>query len=90
MLKQLITTKLYHASPQEVVKYSREYGIPIHVQDATSILDFIKKEKIDPFKEKDRLITFKFIEKNIGKKEADQAYQLLYRLAKEYQLDNWL
>ncbi|MDQ0351038.1 hypothetical protein J2R98_000841 [Alkalibacillus filiformis] len=90
MLKQIITTRLYHSTPEEVVKYSQEYGIPVTHEQAAMILSFIKKEKIDPFSEKDRLRTFRFIQQNIGTAEAKQAYQLLYQLAKQYQLDELL
>ncbi|WP_188206172.1 DUF2624 family protein [Alkalibacillus aidingensis] len=90
MLKQLITTRLYNATPNEVVSYSHEYQVPINHKQATMLLDFIKQNKIDPFSEKDRLKTFKYIEQKIGSQEAKQASELLYRLAKQYNVDDWL
>ena len=90
MLRQLIKARLYNSTPDEVVKYSQSYGIPIAKNEASQLLQFVKKEKIDPFSEKDRLKAFRYIEKNIGRKEAEKADQLLNTLAKKYNLDHYL
>ncbi|GEL78295.1 DUF2624 family protein [Tenuibacillus multivorans] len=90
MLKQLIRSRLYSSSPEEVVQYGRKYGVQISRGQAERLLAFIKKESIDPFSERDRSLTFKYVEKTIGQKEAQQADQLLKQLAKQYNLDHLL
>ncbi|TFB24821.1 DUF2624 family protein [Filobacillus milosensis] len=88
MLKQLIRTRLYASTPDEIVNYGKRYGINITRGQATQLISFIKKETIDPFSARDRSRTFRYVETNIGKKEAQQADQLLRQLAKQYNLDH--
>ena len=90
MLRHLIKSRLYAATPSEVVQYSQKYGVPLSENEATHLINYIKKEKIDPFSETDRLKTFRFIEKNIGKSQAMKADELLTTLAQKYNLDHYL
>ncbi|MGP4072495.1 DUF2624 family protein [Piscibacillus sp. B03] len=90
MFKHLIRTKLYASTPDELVKYGRQYGIQISRSQANQLLTFIKKESIDPFSEKDRSRTYRYVERNIGHQEARQAQTLLNQLAKQYNLDHLL
>ncbi|RPF55615.1 DUF2624 family protein [Aquisalibacillus elongatus] len=90
MLKQLIRSRIYSSTPQEIVKYGKQYGITINQNQASQLLSYIKKESIDPFSERDRSKTYRYVEKNIGPKEARQADQLLQQLAKQYNLDHLL
>ncbi|WP_369404864.1 DUF2624 family protein [Piscibacillus salipiscarius] len=43
MLKHLIRTKLYASTPDELMKYSKQYGISLTRQQANQLLQFIKK-----------------------------------------------
>ncbi|MGM8214127.1 DUF2624 family protein [Bacillaceae bacterium W0354] len=90
MLKQLIKTRLYASTPKEIVQYSKKYGIEVTANEAQQLLSYIRNEKIDPFSKTDRSKTFNYIEKTIGKKEAQKADQLLQTLAKKYNLDHYL
>ncbi|MFB9973094.1 DUF2624 family protein [Allobacillus sp. GCM10007489] len=90
MIKQLVRMKLAQTSPKEIVQYSQRYNIPLSMSQSEQLLDFIHTKKIDPFSEKDRSLTFSYIEKNIGRQEAINAKKLLEKLAKEYNLEHLL
>ncbi|MFD2637454.1 DUF2624 family protein [Piscibacillus salipiscarius] len=90
MLKHLIRTKLYASTPDELMKYSKQYGISLTRQQANQLLQFIKKESIDPFSKQDRSKTYQYVEQHIGRQEAQQAERLLNQLAKQYNLDHLL
>lgn len=90
MIKHIVRMKLAQTTPQEIVGYSQKYNIPLTHSQAESLLGFIKKNKIDLFSQKDRSSTFRYIEKNIGRQEADHAQKLLESLVKEYNLEHLL
>ncbi|PKR79007.1 hypothetical protein CEY16_04460 [Halalkalibacillus sediminis] len=90
MIKQMIITRLYQSTPQEIVEHGRNYGISVTDQEADKILTFIRTQKIDPFSEKDRQRTFQYISSSIDENVARKAEQLLYSLAKQFGMEHLL
>ncbi|MDQ0158642.1 DUF2624 family protein [Alkalibacillus salilacus] len=86
MIKDLIRRRLYQATSREVVQYSHEYGIPLTMEEASALLNFIKNEKVDPFSQKDRLKTLQYIELQFGKEKAHDAEKLLNQLIDQFNI----
>ncbi|MDC3415539.1 DUF2624 domain-containing protein [Aquibacillus salsiterrae] len=89
IVKQMVIKKLRSITPNELLGYSKEYGISITKQQAEEITNYLSKTKLNPMEEKDRLKLFKKLAQITDLKTAQKAQKLFAKLVKEYGVESW-
>ncbi|QDP40625.1 DUF2624 family protein [Radiobacillus deserti] len=89
MMKKMALKKLKTLKPDELIQYSKEYNIPISGQQANDIVSYIKKTKLDPFKEADRMKMFKKLAQITDLPTAQKGQKLFVKMIKEYGVESW-
>ena len=72
LIKQLVNKKLNHISTKELLKYSKEYDVPITTAQADQIVGLMKGKKINIYDNDERLALLKQIAKVTSPATAQQ------------------
>lgn len=87
-IKELINKKLNELTLQELLYYSSEYGFSITQGEAKQILMYIKKNRIDPFDQKNREKLFQDLALITDHDTATKAQNLFDEIISSYGLDH--
>ncbi|ELK45468.1 UNVERIFIED_CONTAM: DUF2624 domain-containing protein [Halobacillus marinus] len=88
--QQFIAQKLKEMTVDDLLSYSRKYGIPITRQEAEKIVKELRKSKENPFDPEDRKRMLGKLAKITSKETALSVHRLLKKVAKEYGVEHWL
>ncbi|UFT97797.1 DUF2624 domain-containing protein [Radiobacillus kanasensis] len=88
-MKKMALKKIKAIQADELLQYSKEYNIPITEQQANDIVSYMKKTKLDPFKEKDRTMMFKKLAQITDLPTAQKGQKLFVKLIREYGVESW-
>lgn len=87
--EQMMMNKLKSLTPKELLKYASTYEIPITEKQAKQIVQFLKTNKLNPAKEKDRKLMLKQLANITDKQTALKAERLFQKLIKQYGVEDW-
>ncbi|PPA71431.1 DUF2624 family protein [Jeotgalibacillus proteolyticus] len=65
-LQAFINTKLHTLTAEELRRYAAPFDLTLTVNESETLVNLIRKERIDFFNEKERAVFFKKVEKVIG------------------------
>ncbi|MCT2537580.1 DUF2624 domain-containing protein [Aquibacillus koreensis] len=89
IMKKTILKRLKQISVEDLLTYSKEYGITINKTQAEKITSYMSTTKLDPFEEKDRLTLYKKLAQLTDLQTAQKAQQLFNKLIKQYGVESW-
>ncbi len=82
LIKQLVNKKLNHISTKELLKYSKEYDVPITTAQADQIVGLMKGKNINIYDNDERLALLKQIAQVTSPTTAQQVNTLFQQLLK--------
>lgn len=82
LIKQLVNKKLNHISTKELLKYSKEYDVPITTAQADQIVGLMKGKNINIYDNDERLALLKQIAQVTSPATAQQVNTLFQQLLK--------
>ncbi|MDM5189995.1 DUF2624 domain-containing protein [Bacillus sp. DX4.1] len=82
LIKHIVNKKLNHISTQELLKYSKEYEVPITTEQADRIVILMKGKNINIYDTQERLELLKKIAKVTSPATAQQVNILFQQLLK--------
>ncbi|MEM5633498.1 DUF2624 domain-containing protein [Bacillus cereus] len=82
LIKQIVNKKLNHISTKELLKYSKEYEVPITAAQADQIVLLMKGKNINIYDNNERLEPFKTNRKSNFPATAQQVNTLFQQLLK--------
>ncbi len=82
LIKQLVNKKLNHISTKELLKYSKEYNVPITTAQADQIVGLMKGKNINIYDNDERLALLKQIAQVTSPATAQQVNTLFQQLLK--------
>ncbi len=82
LIKQLVNKKLNHISTKELLKYSKEYDVPITTAQADHIVGLMKGKNINIYDNDERLALLKQIAQVTSPATAQQVNTLFQQLLK--------
>ncbi|WP_242145319.1 MULTISPECIES: DUF2624 domain-containing protein [unclassified Bacillus cereus group] len=82
LIKQIVNKKINSMSPKELLKYSKEYKIPITTEQADQIVLLMKGKNINIYDTDERLELLKKIAKVTSPSTAQQVNTLFQKLLK--------
>lgn len=82
LIKQLVNKKLNHISTKELLKYSKEYDVPITTAQADQIVGLMKGKDINIYDNDERLALLKQIAQVTSPATAQQVNTLFQQLLK--------
>jgi len=82
LIKQLVNKKLNHISTKELLKYSKEYDVPITTAQADQIVGLMKGKNINIYDNDERLALLKQIAQVTSTATAQQVNTLFQQLLK--------
>ncbi|MCM0003285.1 MULTISPECIES: DUF2624 domain-containing protein [Bacillus cereus group] len=82
LIKQLVNKKLNHISTKELLKYSKEYDVPITTAQADQIVRLMKGKNINIYDNDERLALLKQIAQVTSPATAQQVNTLFQQLLK--------
>lgn len=88
IIKHIVLNKLYQLTPDELLVYSKQYGFHISKMEAEQLIQYIKKERLNPFSSTDRMKMFHEISKQLGTDVANKAQRLFTQLIKQNGLEH--
>ena len=80
LIKQLVNKKLNHISTKELLKYSKEYDVPITTAQADQIVGLMKGKNINMYDNDERLALLKQIAEVTSPATAQQVSSLFQQL----------
>ncbi|SHF61486.1 DUF2624 domain-containing protein [Ornithinibacillus halophilus] len=89
-IKELVLNKMRNLTTQDIVKNARKYDFTISEEEAKHINNYLKNNKVDPFKERDRKIMLKELAKITDTETAKKANKLFLKLIKQYGLESMM
>lgn len=87
-LKELIIQKVKHLSPDELLRYSEQYGFHITKREAISIVNYLKRNEFDPFSAADREKAFTHLAKITNENTAGDVQILFKKMIRSYGLES--
>lgn len=81
-IKELVKNKLKQITSDELLHYANNYNFSITNKQAQQITQFLKNNKLDPFKKRDREQMFNQLEYITDKQTSDNARVLLEHIIK--------
>ena len=88
-VQQMIQKKFKQITAEELLRYSKQYGITITKDQAIKITAFIKNTKLNPVNTDDRLKMFKKLAQLTNMETAQKAQKLFNQLVKEHGVESW-
>ena len=82
LIKQLVNKKLNHISTKELLKYSKDYDVPITTAQADQIVGLMKGKNINIYDNDERLALLKQIAQVTSPATAQQVNTLFQQLLK--------
>ena len=82
LIKQLVNNKLNHISTKELLKYSKDYDVPITTAQADQIVGLMKGKNINIYDNDERLALLKQIAQVTSPATAQQVNTLFQQLLK--------
>ncbi|MDM5156482.1 DUF2624 domain-containing protein [Bacillus sp. DX1.1] len=82
LIKHIVNKKLNHISTKELLKYSKEYEVPITTEQADKIVILMKGKNINIYDTQERLELLKKIAKVTSPATAQQVNILFQQLLK--------
>ena len=82
LIKQIVNKKLNHISTKELLKYSKEYDVPITTAQADQIVGLMKGKNINIYDNDERLALLKQIAQVTSPATAQQVNTLFQQLLK--------
>ena len=82
LIKQLVNKKLNHISTKELLKYSKEYDVPITTAQADQIVGLMKGKNINIYDNDERLALLKQIAQVTSPATAQQVNTFFQQLLK--------
>ncbi|MCZ0755582.1 DUF2624 domain-containing protein [Anoxybacillus sp. J5B_2022] len=79
LYQQLINQKIKTITPEELVSYSRDYGIPLTIEEAKKIIQIARTNKIDVFNPQERAKWVRELAKITSPQTAKQANELFLK-----------
>lgn len=87
-IKNLVAKKIKQLSHEELLHYSKEYGLSLSPTEAENITTFLKTQEIDPFDVNDRFKMFKELAQITNPDTAKKAQQIFTELIKSYGVEH--
>ncbi|MBB6454295.1 two-component SAPR family response regulator [Salirhabdus euzebyi] len=84
LIRQMVQQKFHTITSKELIKYGQQYDFTLTEEQATKIINYVKKKDLDPFKESDRFKLLKKISHVTDEKTAKKAYKLFNDMIKQY------
>ncbi|AIF66816.1 DUF2624 domain-containing protein [Terribacillus saccharophilus] len=84
IVHKLVLNKLRNLTVDEILEHSQEYQVPLSPVQASQIVQFLRQNRLDPFKEDDRLQMLKALAQITDTQTAQKTHQIFLQLAKEH------
>ncbi|MFP7493615.1 DUF2624 family protein [Terribacillus saccharophilus] len=84
IVHKLVLNKLRNLTVEEIMEQSQAYQVHLTPQQASQIVQFLRQNKLDPFKESDRLQMLKALAQITDTQTAQKTHQIFLQLAKEH------
>ncbi|PAD39211.1 DUF2624 domain-containing protein [Terribacillus sp. 7520-G] len=84
IVHKLVLNKLKNLTVDEILEQSRAYQVPLTPSQASQIVQFLRQNRLDPFKENDRLQMLKALAQITDTQTAQKTHQIFLQLAKEH------
>lgn len=88
LLKEIILSKMKNLSTEEIISNAKKNGFSITEKEAEQINNYLRRNRVDPFKEKDRKKMLQELAKITDKNTAKKANRLFKELIKQYGLES--
>lgn len=83
-IKEFIKQNLNQLTIHDILYYGKAYGFSLSKEQASAIHSLVNAKEIDPFQAQDREIFFKELAIITNPQYAQEAEQLLYQFAEQY------
>jgi two-component SAPR family response regulator len=84
IVHKLVLNKLRNLTVEEIMEQSQAYQVQLTQQQASQIVQFLRQNKLDPFKEADRMQMLKALAQITDAETAQKTHQIFLQLAKEH------
>ncbi|MFP7169716.1 DUF2624 domain-containing protein [Terribacillus halophilus] len=84
IVHKLVLNKLKNLTVDEILEQSRAYQVPLTPSQASQIVQFLRQNRLDPFKENDRLQMLRALAQITDTQTAQKTHQIFLQLAKEH------
>ncbi|WP_077308628.1 DUF2624 family protein [Terribacillus halophilus] len=84
IVHKLVLNKLRNLSVEEIMEQSQAYQVQLTQLQASQIVQFLRQNKLDPFKEADRMQMLKALAQITDRETAKKTHQIFLQLAKEH------
>jgi LPS O-antigen subunit length determinant protein (WzzB/FepE family) len=84
IVHKLVLNKLRNLSVEEIMEQSQAYQVQLTQLQASQIVQFLRQNKLDPFKEADRMQMLKALAQITDRETAQKTHQIFLQLAKEH------
>ncbi|QXE00445.1 Protein of unknown function [Terribacillus aidingensis] len=84
IVHKLVLNKLRNLTVEEIMEQSQAYQVQLTQLQASQIVQFLRQNKLDPFKEADRMQMLKALAQITDAETAQKTHQIFLQLAKEH------